>query len=51
MAVRVEYSNSSAQRIAEFPAGHPAVSWVRYPYLSSHPQYELAKRQMAGGGR
>lgn len=50
LAVRVEYSNSSAFRIAEFLEGHPAVSWVRYPYLSSHPQYDLAKRQMAGGG-
>jgi O-succinylhomoserine sulfhydrylase len=26
------------------------VSWVRYPYLVSHPQYDLAKRQMSGGG-
>ena len=50
MAVRVEYSNNSAFRIAEFLEDHPAVSWVRYPYLSSHPQYDLAKRQMSGGG-
>ena len=50
MAVRVEYSNSSAERIAEFLQGHPAVSWVRYPFLASHPQHDLAKRQMSGGG-
>src|SRR5215467_6987348 len=50
MAVRVDYSNASAQRIAEFLEAHPAVSWVRYPYLPSHPQHDLAKRQMAGGG-
>jgi O-succinylhomoserine sulfhydrylase len=50
MAVRVEHSNNSAFRIAEFLENHPAVSWVRYPYLSSHPQYDLAKRQMSGGG-
>lgn len=50
LAVRVEHSNSSAYRIAEFLEDHPAVSWVRYPYLSSHPQYDLAKRQMSGGG-
>lgn len=50
LAVRVEHSNSSAFRIAEFLESHPAVSWVRYPYLSSHPQYDLAKRQMSGGG-
>jgi O-succinylhomoserine sulfhydrylase len=50
LAVRVEYSNSSAHRIAEFLEGHPAVRWVRYPFLASHPQFDLAKRQMSGGG-
>ena len=50
LAVRVEYSNSSAHRIAEFLEGHPAISWVRYPFLPSHPQHDLAKRQMTGGG-
>jgi O-succinylhomoserine sulfhydrylase len=50
LAVRVEYSNASALRIAEFLEGHPAVRWVRYPFLVSHPQYDLAKRQMTGGG-
>ncbi|RAV18067.1 O-succinylhomoserine sulfhydrylase [Mycolicibacterium sp. GF69] len=50
MAVRVEHQNASAQRIAEFLESHPAVSWVRYPFLESHPQYDLAKRQMTGGG-
>jgi O-succinylhomoserine sulfhydrylase len=50
MGVRVNYSNASAQRIAEYLEGHPGVRWVRYPFLSSHPQYDLAKRQMSGGG-
>lgn len=50
LAVRVAHSNASALRIAEFLEGHPAVRWVRYPHLSSHPQYDLAKRQMSGGG-
>ena len=50
LAVRVQYSNDSAQRIAQFLENHPAVSWVRYPFLESHPQYDLAKRQMTGGG-
>lgn len=50
LAVRVDYSNSSAHRIAEFLEGHPAVRWVRYPFLASHPQHDLAKRQMSGGG-
>jgi O-succinylhomoserine sulfhydrylase len=50
LAVRVAYSTESALKIAEFLEGHPSVRWTRYPYLSSHPQYELAKRQMSGGG-
>jgi O-succinylhomoserine sulfhydrylase len=50
MAVRVNYSNASAQRVAEFLQDHSAVSWVKYPFLESHPQYDLAKRQMRGGG-
>ncbi|MGV0790562.1 O-succinylhomoserine sulfhydrylase [Mycolicibacterium sp. XJ1819] len=50
LAVRMEYQNASAQRIAEFLESHPAVSWVRYPFLRSHPQYDLARRQMTGGG-
>lgn len=50
LAVRVNYANNSAQRVAEFLEGHPAVRWVRYPFLPSHPQHDLAKRQMTGGG-
>jgi O-succinylhomoserine sulfhydrylase len=50
LAVRVNYSNGSAQRVAEFLQDHPSVSWVKYPFLESHPQYDLAKRQMRGGG-
>ena len=50
MAVRVNYSNASAQRVAEFLEGHAGVRRVRYPFLPSHPQYDLAKRQMSGGG-
>jgi O-succinylhomoserine sulfhydrylase len=50
LAVRVEHQNASAHRVADFLENHPAVSWVRYPFLESHPQYDLAKRQMTGGG-
>lgn len=39
---------SSAMKIAEFLENHPKVSYVRYPGLPSHPQHELAKRQMKG---
>src|SRR3954466_3288477 len=50
LAVRVQYGTDSAMRVAQFLEEHPAVSWVRYPFLESHPQYDLAKRQMTGGG-
>jgi O-succinylhomoserine sulfhydrylase len=50
LAVRVDYSNRSAQRIAEFLQSQSSVNWVKYPFLDSHPQYDLAKRQMSGGG-
>jgi O-succinylhomoserine sulfhydrylase len=50
LAVRVDHSTASALKIAEFLEQHPAVRWVRYPFLASHPQYDLAKRQMTGGG-
>ncbi len=40
----------NALRIAAFLETHPAVEWVRYPGLPSHPQHNLAKRQMNGFG-
>jgi len=50
LSVRVNYSTAAALRVAEFLEGHPGVRWVRYPFLASHPQHDLAKRQMTGGG-
>ena len=50
LSVRVNYSTASALRVAEFLEAHPGVRWVRYPYLPSHPQHDLATRQMTGGG-
>lgn len=50
LSVRVNHANAAALRIAEFLAQHPGVRWVRYPFLPSHPQYDLARRQMSGGG-
>ena len=50
MPVRVRHSTQSALEIATFLESHPAVSWVKYPFLESHPQHELAKSQMTGGG-
>ena len=37
-------------KVAEFLEKHPKVEWVLYPGLKSHPQYELAQRQMKGPG-
>ncbi len=50
LSLRVTHQNASAHRIAEFLESHPGVRWVRYPFFESHPQYDLAKRQMTGGG-
>ena len=50
LGVRVRQQSASAQRIAEVLEDHPKVTAVHYPGLDSHPQRDLAKRQMALGG-
>jgi len=50
LGVRVRHQSASAQRIAEMLLDHPKVAAVYYPGLDSHPQRDLAKRQMALGG-
>ncbi len=50
LAVRMRQHDESGRRVAEFLAGHPRVPKVFYPGLSSHPQHELATRQMSGFG-
>jgi methionine-gamma-lyase len=50
LAIRVERAQANAQVIAEWLERHPKVEWVSYLGLASHPQFELAKRQMAGPG-
>ncbi len=49
LALRVERQNQSAMKIAQFLEGHSAVARVFYPGLASHPQHEIARRQMPGG--
>ncbi len=49
LEVRVERQNASAMRIATYLEQHAAVDRVFYPGLPSHPQHEIAKRQMRGG--
>ncbi len=50
LSVRVARQNENAQRVAEFLSKHAKVRSVNYPFLKSHPQYDLARRQMSGGG-
>ncbi len=50
LAVRVDRHCSNALGVAQFLEAHPKVVWVKYPYLPSHPQYQLAKKQMTAGG-
>jgi cystathionine gamma-synthase len=50
LELRVQRQNESARRIAEFLEGHPAVRRVYYPGLPSHPDHEVARRQMSGFG-
>ena len=50
MSMRVHRMNDNAQAIAEFLEALPQVSKVNYPGLASHPQHELARKQMSGGG-
>lgn len=50
LAVRVDRHCENAMQVAEFLENHPSVNWVRYPFLKSHPQYEVAKKQMKRGG-
>jgi len=50
LAVRLERHSETALRIAEKLERHPKVNWLKYPFLKSHPKYELAKKQMRLGG-
>ncbi len=48
--LRVKKQNESALKVAEFLESHPGIKRVYYPFLKSHPHYQVAKRQMTGGG-
>jgi len=50
LSVRIDRAQENAQKVAEFLEKHPKVSWIKYPGIPSHPQYELGKRQMKGSG-
>ncbi|MEZ5195676.1 MAG: PLP-dependent transferase [Bacteroidales bacterium] len=50
LAIRIDRAQQNAMKVAEYLEQHPKVDWVKYPGLKSHPQYELAQRQMDGPG-
>ncbi len=49
LALRVQRHCENGEKVAEFLSQHPAVATVFYPGLKSHPQFELAKKQMKNG--
>ena len=50
LEVRMERHASSALALAQALEGHPRLSWVRYPFLPSHPSHDIARKQMSNGG-
>jgi methionine-gamma-lyase len=50
LGIRLDRAQESAMKLAVFLENHPKVAWVKYPGLASHPQHELAKKQMDGFG-
>lgn len=50
LAIRMDRHCSNALKLAEYLEKHPEVEMVKYPFLASHPQHALAKKQMRQGG-
>lgn len=50
LAVRMDRHCENAMKLARFLQMHPAIEAVKYPGISSHPQYDLAQKQMSKGG-
>lgn len=50
LTVRIDRHCKNAIELAIYLEAHPKITWVKYPFLKSHPQYELAKKQMKAGG-
>lgn len=50
LAVRLDKHCENALKVAEYLESHSKVNWVRYPFLKSHPQYKIARKQMKAGG-
>ncbi len=50
LAIRVDRHCENALKVAQFLESNEKVNWVKYPFLKSHPKYEIAKKQMKAGG-
>jgi O-succinylhomoserine sulfhydrylase len=50
LAIRMDRHCENALKVAEYLEKHPKIKLVKYPFLKSHPQYEIAKKQMKQGG-
>lgn len=50
LEVRMQRHSETAMFLAGSLENHPKISWLKYPLLSSHPQYQVAKKQMKDGG-
>ena len=50
LAVRVDRHCENSLKLAEYLEGNEKINWVKYPFLKSHPMYDVAKKQMKAGG-
>lgn len=50
LAVRMDRHSDNALHLAKTLEQNPKISWLRYPFLPSHPQFDVAKKQMKAGG-
>ena len=48
--IRMDKHGANALQLATALQNHPKISWVKYPFLETHPQYAIAKKQMSNGG-
>jgi O-succinylhomoserine sulfhydrylase len=50
LEVRMERHASNALFLADHLQGNEKITWLKYPFLNTHPQYSIAKKQMTNGG-
>ena len=50
LALRMDRHSDNALKLSQFLESHPSVDSVRYPFLPSHPHYDIARKQMSQGG-